>query len=318
MSIQGQVICYGEFTSDGNPRVIDFPSDVTNYYQMNWTQWNSVANPAVLKRAWFHFDMPDASYLGVQNTAGAATDQSILALVNGFTRFNYDNLQTYATTAITATTQANPIVVSSVAHGLRTGDLVRLANVTAMQQISGYECTATRLTANTFSIPIDGTGFAAAGTGGTARRIAQDRPFAPRRRFLANITAAANALVSTSQDHGLAVGEIVTFNVSADYGMVEIDGLKGTVLTVPSATTFTVNIDSTAFTAFAFPTSAIAATGVTQAHVIPVADIATTLAGATENVSFRGLELGTAVAGAADDIIKWVAWKGELINTYHT
>jgi hypothetical protein len=317
MSIQGQVIYYGEFTSDGNPTIIDFPGDVTNYFQMNWTQWNSTANPGVLKRAWFHFDMPDDSYLGVQNTNGAATDQSILALAGGYTRFSYDNLQTYATTAITGATAATPVVVTSVAHGLRTGDLVRLSNVTGMQQVSGYECTATRLTANTFSVPITGAGFAAAGTGGTARRIAQDRPYAPRRRFINTITAANPAVVTTTQDHGFAVGEVVSFRVPTEYGMEEINNLTGTITVVAGVNTFTVNIDSSAFTAFAFPTSAVAAVGVTQAHVVPVGDATGVLSGATDNVGFRGLELGTAVVGASADIIKWVGWKGELINIYH-
>jgi len=269
-----------------------------------------------LKRAWFHYDLPDESYFGVVNTNGAATDESILGTTGGFTRFTYDQLQTYATTAITAATAASPVVVTSNAHGLRTGDLVRLANVTNMQQISGYECTATRVDANNFSVPISGAAFAAAGTGGTARRIAQDRPFAPRRRFVNSISQAANAVVTTTQEHGYAVGEIVTFVVSADYGMVEIDGLKGQITAVGSTTQFTVNINSSAFTAYAFPTSAVAAAGVTQGHVVPVGEIATVLSGATDNVGFRGLELGTSVVGANTDIIKWVAWKGENITDY--
>jgi len=317
MSIQGQVMYYGEFTSDGNPTIIDFPGDVTNYFQMNWTQWDSTANPGVLKRAWFHFDMPDESYLGVQNTNGAATDQSVIGATGGFRRIDYQNLPTYAATVITGATAASPVVVTSAAHGLRTGDLVRLCNVTAMQQVSGYECTVTRLTANTFSVPISGAGFAAAGTGGTCRRVAQDRPFAPRRRFINSITAANPAVITTTQNHGFAVGEVVKFVVPAAYGMTEIDGLRGTITAVGGVNTFTVNINSTGYTAFAFPTSAVAAAGITQAHVVPVGDVGNVLSGATDNVGFRGLELGTSVVGASDDIIKWVAWKGELISTYH-
>lgn len=314
MSIQGQVMYYGSYTSDGNSRILEFVGDVTNFMLLNESQFNSVANPGVIKRAWFHRDMADDSYMGVQNTNGAATDQSIQAATGGFTRFTYDDLQTFATTVITASTAATPVSIASVAHGLRTGDLVRLSNITAMQQISGYECTATRTDANNFTVPITGAGFAAAGTGGTARRIAQDRPFAPRRRFLDTISAAGAAVITTTQNHGFAVGEVVSFIVPAAYGMVEINNLKGTVTAVGSVVQFTVDINSAAFTAFAFPTSAVAALGVTQAHVIPVGDAGNVLSGATDNIGFRGLELGTTVVGANTDVVRWFAWKGELVT----
>ena len=61
------------------------------------------------------------------------------------------------------------------------------------------------------------------------------------------ITKAANALV-TSAFHALLVGDRIYF--SGIVGMVEINGMFGVVATVPTANTFTVNIDTTAFTTF--------------------------------------------------------------------
>ena len=61
------------------------------------------------------------------------------------------------------------------------------------------------------------------------------------------ITQASSASIS-STSHGLSVGDtVVLYGV---VGMTQINGLIGVVLTVPDANTFTVNIDSTAYTAY--------------------------------------------------------------------
>lgn len=62
------------------------------------------------------------------------------------------------------------------------------------------------------------------------------------------ITKAANALI-TASNHGYSVGDQVY--LLDIVGMVEIIGRVLTVLTVPTANTFTVNINSTNFTTFA-------------------------------------------------------------------
>jgi hypothetical protein len=61
------------------------------------------------------------------------------------------------------------------------------------------------------------------------------------------ITQATAALV-TSTAHGLSVGDSVVF--AGVVGMTQINSRIGVVLTVPTADTFTVNIDSTNFTAY--------------------------------------------------------------------
>lgn len=61
------------------------------------------------------------------------------------------------------------------------------------------------------------------------------------------ITQAVAAQV-TSTTHGLAVGDTVVFD--SVVGMTQINSMVGVVLTVPDANTFTVNIDTTAFTAY--------------------------------------------------------------------
>lgn len=71
----------------------------------------------------------------------------------------------------------------------------------------------------------------------------------PKALIITNITQAANAVVTsdntfTSDDYGVTT--IIFYEVA---GMTEINGLTGTLVSA-TGTTFTVNIDSTAFTAY--------------------------------------------------------------------
>jgi hypothetical protein len=70
---------------------------------------------------------------------------------------------------ITAVSTANPGVVTSTAHGLATGDIVTIASVGGATQANGT-WPVTKLTANTFSIPINVSGTYT--SGGTATTVA--------------------------------------------------------------------------------------------------------------------------------------------------
>jgi hypothetical protein len=81
--------------------------------------------------------------------------------------------------------------------------------------------------------------------------------------------------------------------------MVEMNGLLGTITAVTTSATvnsITVNIDSSGFTAFAFPTSAVAALGIGVPEVTPVGEAAASpyqnlLDDATRNVSITGVSI---------------------------
>jgi len=317
MSIPGSNLFYGSFTSTGSAYTLDFGTLVTSFTMHNLTQYNSTANPGVLKRAWYVSGMPTGSYFGVVNTNSAATDQSIYAASGGFTPIDYDNLPSVASTAISSVSQANPAVVTSTSHGLATGDTVILYNVTGQQQLSGMMFTVTRTGANTFTIPVDTSGFANAGSGGTVQKVFLN-PFVERETYITNITAASSAVVSTSTNHGYQVGDVVSFRIPQNgaYGMTELNYLRGTITAVGSVTTFTVNINSSGFTAWAWP---LTANAFQQSHpvVIPCGAAGTSpnyLGDATANNGYKGLILGSAVCGAASDVIYWTASVGTNLN----
>jgi hypothetical protein len=68
---------------------------------------------------------------------------------------------------ITGATNANPCVITSAAHGLTTGDHIIISGVTGMTQLNGNTYTVTILTANTFSIGVNSTGYGVYTAGGT-------------------------------------------------------------------------------------------------------------------------------------------------------
>lgn len=68
---------------------------------------------------------------------------------------------------ITGATNANPCVITSDAHGLTTGDQIIISGVSGMTQLNGNTYTVTVLTANTFSIGINSTGYGVYTGGGS-------------------------------------------------------------------------------------------------------------------------------------------------------
>jgi len=97
---------------------------------------------------------------------------------------------------ITGATNANPIVITSVGHGLNTGNLAQITGVLGNDAANGMWF-ITRLTVDTFSIPIAGNGTYV--TGGTLAGILQ--PEAGWLLNAANIgTATVNRYCQTLYD----------------------------------------------------------------------------------------------------------------------
>lgn len=74
-----------------------------------------------------------------------------------------------ATAAITGATQADPCVITAVAHGFSTGNTVKITNVVGMIELNSKLYKITVLTVDTFSLDgIDSTGYTAYTSGGVA------------------------------------------------------------------------------------------------------------------------------------------------------
>jgi len=71
----------------------------------------------------------------------------------------------------------------------------------------------------------------------------------PRFSYISAITNATAAVVTFTADHDFTVGEIVSFRVTKDFGMEEINNLHSKISAVTSDS-ITTDIDSTNWTPF--------------------------------------------------------------------
>jgi hypothetical protein len=236
----------------------------------------------------------------------------------------------------TSLSKANPAVLTSAAHGLQTGDRILITGpftvATAMNQLGGIIFTVTVTGANTVTIPINtNTGNFTATTVTTWRKVLQGPLYYPQSAVITGITAANPVVVTTAIAHGLTVGQQVRIRVPKLFGMTQINNLQG-IITAVSTTTFTLGaIDSSAFTAFAWP--ATTSVPFTPATYVPVGSGPSpftfgnvtynvdVLDDATLNNQFLGFTVGagllqTATGGVigvvASDVIAWTAWRADV------
>ena len=315
--MDGTIIQQGRFTSDGTAKTLEIRSDVDWMEVINFTQSGTTQTTGRGVR--FSWQRGFASDSGVMTTKLDSANTIALEVITsgGFTLVDSSLDTPEAAQTGTAITAASPAVATITAHGYSNGDVVRLSTTTGMLQIAGMDFTIGSVAANTFELSyLAAAGFAAPATAVTARRIPFDPIYSPRNRFITGITQATSAVVTLSVTHGYSVGEKIRFNVPSAFGMTEINGLAGEITAVNTTTnTITVDIDSSAFTAFAFPTSA--SVPFTFAQAVPFAEDASVLTGATDNVGFIGIRLAAGAdspAGSSADVIYWRAGKSLIVN----
>lgn len=73
-----------------------------------------------------------------------------------------------------------------------------------------------------------------------------------RTQTIASITNAMPMVLTTDDDHGYVSGMVVTFLIPTQFGMWELSGKTGQVLSLTSDT-LTIDIDSTNFSLFSYP-----------------------------------------------------------------
>ncbi len=317
------VVQQGSFTSDGETKLLSIRSDVDWMCVYNFTNAAAQDDNSVE----FYWQRGMADEAGIRwFKDGAGDNLNLLTMTDtGFTLLNTSNNPFGALVAVTASTDAAQPVVSTGDTGtLVDDDIVILSSMTGQESLGGIAFQIDTLIANTsFRIKYRmANAPGAAATAGNYRQIKFDPRFFPRRRFVANISVAAQAVITCTVDHGLSVGQVIRMVVPAIEEMVEMDGLQGTILAV-TANTLTLDIDSSAFTAFTFalpgdvpfsPALVVPLGEDTGAALAAGVDI---LSGATDNQNILGMSLpgGEDSPGGADgDVMFWRAGKSFSVN----
>lgn len=255
-------------------------------------------------------------------------------------------------TGITNISNANPpvVTVGSTAN-MYTGQTVQLYNMASNPQLNGYQFTITVLSGTTFALTNMTAPAVTGAQTGSFRVIPyqpiymvnptapanvnqtplklQDPYWYPTYRTITNISQAAQAIITLSVTHTYTIGQSVTLHVptvtGSAFGMPQLDGLQDvTIVNINQAdangytNTITVNVDTTGFGPFAFPTNT--APGFTPATVVPIGENTAQalasgqniLADSTINQSGFGLLLvagALSPAGQNADVITYVAGK---------
>jgi|SRR5579859_554775 len=312
------VLQQGSFVSTGAATTIQVRSGVDWIRTYNYTQ---IAANAVTTgyEFYYQFGMPAGGGLEYQsNGAGTAINLIALAAGTGFTIVDSSlNVPGPAVIVTGSSNVVRPIVTTGNTAGLATNSVVRLTNLTGQANLSGYDFTIDTIVANTSFRIANALANApgAVATAGFYRIIPFDPLYYPTKRNIVNITQAAQAVVTTSVNHGYVPGMSVRLSVPAAFGMTQADGLLVNITAVTLGT-FTVNLDTTAFTAFVFPGAA--AVPFTPASCQPVGEETdqfsnpNLLDDATVNTAYIGVQLAAGAnspAGQAADVIYWLAGK---------
>jgi len=318
-----QSIIRGSFTSNGTSESITLPWLPTKIELLNITQFGSTAGATPVITSLWQQGMPEESVITGLKTNGAATIAiPAMNTANGVVLVDLSDQTPGPPITGTAVTRGATTTITATSHGLKVNDDIIVYNTTGMLQIASYKFNVISVAdADNFDIGLDSSGFAADATAVTIRKL-NPPLFYPESFLIGSITQAAEAVVTVTQtivdptSALFTVGQILKFVVPAEYGMVEMDGLQGQVTSVTGSAA-TVDINSSAFTAFSFPTSAEAAAGVTQAQLVPIGKVGapvtltnfTTALDVLVNQGRFGVELGTNAIGGDGDVMEWIAYR---------
>ena len=327
------IITGGSFTSTGAAVNIPLPSSADYMEVFNVTQM-AASNPnTVTESRWFgpKFGVGASAADGGFKVVKTTADLTSAYASGGFTYVQtFPVIEAQSANPITAITAASPAVVTQT-QTYSDGDILQFYNTTGMLQIAGMNFQISNVSGSGYDlIGLRAAGFAAAGTAGYTRRISKYLAVEPQFLYVTEITQANQAVVRTSVDPTLyyAVGMKVHFSVPYSFGMTQMNQLTGKIVAMSAANyTMTVDIDSSAFTAFAFPASASSPTAQLFATIAPAGASTqvdpVTLVQTGYNFQFQPFRTGQFVpfmhlaggaqapAGAAADIVNWLAYKLE-------
>lgn len=273
--MDGTILSQGSFIVPATivPVNLVVPSGVDWIKVTNFTRQGTVGGAAAFpfEYSWQRGMAAGTALVKYYANAGAVVTGDQL-VSGGFTLYDASNLPIGASVAYTAISNATrPVVNIAATAGIAVGSVVRLSLLTGdtavASAVSGIDFVVGALVANT-SITLGTASSALANTVGIVtgtghyRVVNTDGLFYPKRRFISNITQAVNAVVSTTVAHGYVAGQAVRFSIPAVSGMIQLNpsvansSLSATVVAVVDAYNFSINVDTTAFSAFSFPTVA--------------------------------------------------------------
>lgn len=189
--------------------------------------------------------------------------QNGVAAINGISIFKANQQSNGPNISGASFVPGQPTVFTANSHGFQVGDNVRIVNLPSAPQLGGLVMTVTAVTTNTFTTLLDSTNaltstFTVYKVGNAY--LPPRSLYYPENRVIASITQANPMVVTLLVAQNYQVGDEVRFSIPVQYGMQQLNSttnglpLQFTVVAVNNAVgtqTVSLNVDSTAFTAFA-------------------------------------------------------------------
>lgn len=331
----------GQFTSTGVAEFIELPFLPNSFEMWNITAMGTPTQNEITHALGWRTAAAGTASVEYFNATPVLTTTNLAS--GGFSFIQAGTYQYGPTLTITGITQAASAVVTTAApHGLATGDAVLIYGTTGMLQIAGEVYTVTVTGASTFTINVNSSGFAAAATAGFCKKLLYPDLYVPYRCVITGITTGATTLITLGLNHGFVVGQEVFIQIprvsSTAWGTFQLDTEvynnanvvpQQAYVTAVTASSITVNVNSTGFGAFAYPTSAQAALGMTFPAVYAIGDqnfgptgpgpfaAPITIPGAfatnTRQGVLIGLGNGTQLMHQTNDVVRWRATFPDLI-----
>jgi hypothetical protein len=334
------IVTQGTFTQPATAvnQIIPLPSGADYFKTWNLTQYATTqATGRVVGGEWFGGGLTAVNdglrWKKTNSTSAINIDKfSTATASNGFTYVTKFPAPQAALTGTTIT-NANP-AVATVTNTYSEGDTVVIYNAVGMQQISGMTFTISSVSGSGFTLlGLNASGFATAATSFLVRRVNQFTPVEPSFLFVTAVTQAVNAQVTVSQANSVYLGQKFDFTVPASFGMVQLNNfyqpqnLPVVVTSIVDAYNFTINLDTTNYTAFAFPASALSPTAQLFATIAPAGQSTqfNPITGVQTGYNFLQIPFHTGIfvpymyvpagaqspGGSAGDVIVWQAYKME-------
>jgi hypothetical protein len=329
------IVTQGTFTQPATAvnQIIPLPSSIDYFKTINYTQMNLQGSVCV-GGEWFGGGISNQND-GIRWTKAGSNviNMSLFSTSTASNGFTYVTSFPAPQAALTGTTITNASpAVATVTNTYSNGDTVVIYDSVGALMYSGMTFTISSVSGSGFTL----LGLNTPGSAATAfqvRRVNTYTPVEPSFLFVTAVTQATNAQVTTSQINNLVVGQKIEFTVPASFGMVQLNNFNQSqskpaiVMSIIDPYNFTINVNTTNYTAFAFPASSGSPTTQLFATIAPAGQATTynPITMTTTGYNFTTVPFRSGIflpymyvpaganspGGAAGDVIIYQAYKME-------
>jgi hypothetical protein len=333
------IVTQGTFTQNQSAvgQMIPLPSGADYFVTNNLTQAADLpVSPTNIKGEWYGGGLT-AENDGIAWNSSGGTGALTIASYAGESNPGFTYVTSFPPPEAPLTgstiTNANP-AVATVSNQYSNGDSVVIYNSVGMEQISGMTFTISSVGAGSFTLDgLDASSFSSGATSFFVRRVNKFAPVEPSFLYVTAVTQSNQAQVTVSQADSVYLGQKFEFQVPGSFGMVQLNNFnqpqsKPVVVTqIIDSYNFLINVNTTNYTPFAFPTSASSPTAALFATIAPAGQSTqfNPITGIQTGYNFNQIPfhtgqfvpymyLGAGIlspAGQAGDVIVWQAFKME-------